>query len=126
MVSRADATAAADRSDASADLVVLNPPFHSGAAVHPGVSTALFEGAARVLRPGGELWSVWNSHLAYRPTLERIVGPTRQILRTPKFTVTASTRGTTPALSAQSGEIRADFRAGRQPAGRLPQDKEGH
>jgi 16S rRNA (guanine1207-N2)-methyltransferase len=76
--------------DDSADLVVLNPPFHSGAAVHPGVSTALFEGAARVLRPGGELWSVWNSHLAYRPTLERIVGPTRQILRTPKFTVTAS------------------------------------
>ena len=79
--------------DASADLVVLNPPFHSGAAVHPGVSTALFEGAARVLRPGGELWSVWNSHLAYRPTLERIVGPTRQIARTPKFTVTASKKG---------------------------------
>ncbi len=77
----------------SADLVVLNPPFHSGAAVHPGVSTALFEGAARVLRPGGELWSVWNSHLAYKPTLERIVGPTRQILRTPKFTVTASKKG---------------------------------
>jgi 16S rRNA (guanine1207-N2)-methyltransferase len=79
--------------DASADLVVLNPPFHSGAAVHPGVSTALFEGAARVLRPGGELWSVWNSHLAYKPTLERIVGPTRQIARTPKFTVTASKKG---------------------------------
>ncbi|MDI1335962.1 MAG: methyltransferase [Lacunisphaera sp.] len=77
----------------SVDLVVLNPPFHSGAAVHPGVSTALFEGAARVLRPGGELWSVWNSHLAYKPTLERIVGPTRQIARTPKFTVTASQKG---------------------------------
>ena len=78
--------------DASADLVALNPPFHSGAAVHPGVSTALFEAAARVLRPGGELWAVWNSHLAYRPALERLVGPTRQIVRTAKFTVTASTR----------------------------------
>ena len=85
--------ALAHEPESSADLVVLNPPFHSGAAVHPGVSTALFDGAARVLRPGGELWSVWNSHLAYRPTLERIVGPTRQILRTPKFTVTASTKG---------------------------------
>ncbi len=84
--------ALADEPAGSADLVVLNPPFHSGAAVHPGVSTALFEGAARVLRPGGELWAVWNSHLAYRPALERMVGPTRQILRTPKFTVTASTR----------------------------------
>jgi 16S rRNA (guanine1207-N2)-methyltransferase len=78
--------------DASVDLVVLNPPFHAGAAVHSGVSTRLFDAAARVLRPGGELWTVWNSHLAYRPALERIVGPTRQIARTPKFTVTASTR----------------------------------
>ena len=53
----------------------------------------MFEAAARVLRPGGELWTVWNSHLAYKPTLERIVGPTRQIARTPKFTVTASKKG---------------------------------
>lgn len=75
------------------DLVVVNPPFHTGAAVHPGVSTALFEGAARVLRPGGEVWAVWNSHLRYRPVLERLVGPTRQVHRTSKFTVTASTRG---------------------------------
>ena len=50
----------------------------------------LFEASARVLRPGGELWSVWNSHLAYRPVLERVVGPTRQVSRTSKFTVTAS------------------------------------
>jgi len=84
--------ALAHEPEASADLIVLNPPFHSGAAVLPGVSTALFEGAARALRPGGELWSVWNTHLAYRPTVERIVGPTRQVLRTPKFTVTSSTR----------------------------------
>lgn len=91
--------ALAHEPDGSADLVVLNPPFHSGAAVHPGVSTALFEGASRVLRPGGELWSVWNSHLAYRPTLERIVGPTRQIIRTPKFTVTASVKSPTGAPS---------------------------
>ncbi|HWH25345.1 MAG TPA: methyltransferase [Pseudolysinimonas sp.] len=76
--------------DASADLVALNPPFHSGAAVHSGAATALFEGAARVLRPGGELWTVFNSHLNYVPTLTRLVGPTRQVLRTPKFTVTAS------------------------------------
>jgi 16S rRNA (guanine1207-N2)-methyltransferase len=74
----------------SVDLVVLNPPFHTGAAVHSGVSTKLFEAASRILRPGGELWTVFNSHLDYRPTLERIVGGTRQIERTPKFTVTMS------------------------------------
>jgi 16S rRNA (guanine1207-N2)-methyltransferase len=33
---------------------------------------------------------VWNSHLGYRAALERVVGPTRQIARNPKFTVTAS------------------------------------
>ncbi|MEZ0447380.1 class I SAM-dependent methyltransferase [Cellulomonas sp. ICMP 17802] len=77
---------------ASADLVLLNPPFHVGAAVHDGVARTLFAEAARVLKPGGELWAVWNSHLRYRPTLERVVGPTRQASRDSKFTVTVSTR----------------------------------
>jgi 16S rRNA (guanine1207-N2)-methyltransferase len=74
------------------DLVLLNPPFHADAAVQPEIATGLFEAAARVLRPGGELWTVFNSHLHHRPVLERIVGPTRQIARSPKFIVTASTR----------------------------------
>ena len=78
--------------DGSADLVLLNPPFHVGAAVHTGLAERLFGAAARLLRPGGELWTVYNSHLGYRPSLERVVGPTRQVSRTPKFTVTASTR----------------------------------
>ncbi|WOF24741.1 methyltransferase [Microbacterium betulae] len=80
------------RPDASADLVLLNPPFHSGAAVVDRIAPRLFGEAARVLRPGGELWCVWNSHLAYRPALERLVGPTRQVGRNSRFTVTASTR----------------------------------
>ena len=78
--------------DASADLIVLNPPFHVGAAVHTGLALRLFAEAGRVLRPGGQLWAVWNSHLAYAPALERAVGPTRQAARTPKFTVTVSRR----------------------------------
>lgn len=78
--------------DASALFIALNPPFHQGAAVDPTIAPRMFTDAARVLRPGGELWCVWNSHLRYRAVLERAVGPTRQIARTPKFTVTASTR----------------------------------
>jgi 16S rRNA (guanine1207-N2)-methyltransferase len=77
---------------ASADLVVLNPPFHAGAAVTTEIAHRLFADAARVLRPGGELRVVWNSHLGYRPVLERLVGPTRQLARGRKFTVTASRR----------------------------------
>ncbi|MFD4291774.1 class I SAM-dependent methyltransferase [Rhodococcus sp. NPDC058505] len=74
----------------SADLIVCNPPFHIGAAVHTGAAQAMFRAAARVLRPGGELWTVFNSHLGYRPALASAVGPTEQIGRNPKFTVTRS------------------------------------
>ncbi|MDI3330947.1 MAG: methyltransferase [Micrococcus sp.] len=79
--------------EASEQLLVLNPPFHAGNAVDTRVALRLFEAAARVLRPGGELWCVWNSHLMYRPDLERAVGPTRQVTRDRTFTVTVSTRG---------------------------------
>ncbi|WP_374009309.1 class I SAM-dependent methyltransferase [Leifsonia sp. LS-T14] len=80
----------ASQPDGSADLVVLNPPFHIGSAVHTGIAHRLFADAGRVLAPGGELWTVWNSHLGYRAALERAVGPTRQIARNAKFTITAS------------------------------------
>ncbi|HEV7871830.1 MAG TPA: methyltransferase, partial [Modestobacter sp.] len=84
--------AAASLPDQSVDLVVCNPPFHQGATVSELLAERLFAGAARVLRPGGELWCVYNSHLPHREALRRIVGPTRQITRDPSFTVTASTR----------------------------------
>ena len=90
VVSRDDA--AAGVADAGVDLVVCNPPFHLGAAVHSAAAERLFAAAARVLRPGGELWCVYNSHLPHRDALRRIVGPTRQVTRDPTFTVTASTR----------------------------------
>ncbi len=98
-----DANALADRvtvvradglsgqADDSADLILLNPPFHIGASVHAGLAEKLFNDAARVLAPGGELWTVWNTHLGYRPMLTRIVGSTRQVGRNTKFTVTVST-----------------------------------
>ncbi|WP_026818773.1 class I SAM-dependent methyltransferase [Arthrobacter castelli] len=78
--------------DASVDLVVCNPPFHAGAAVHAGAALKLFGAAARVLRPGGELLVVYNSHLDYRSRLRSTVGPTQQLGRNRKFTVTRSIR----------------------------------
>ena len=80
--------------EASADLVLCNPPFHSGAAVHAAAGIKLLEGAARVLRPGGELWTVYNSHLNYRAQLKQLVGPTRVAGRTSRYTVTSSVRRT--------------------------------
>ncbi len=78
--------------DASVDVVLLNPPFHLGNSVHTGAATRLFEAAARILRPGGELFTVYNSSLGYRAELTRLVGPTEQLDRTPKFTVARSIR----------------------------------
>jgi 16S rRNA (guanine1207-N2)-methyltransferase len=77
--------------DNSANLILLNPPFHLGASVHAEAGLKLIRAAARVLAPGGELWTVYNSHLQYLPALERSVGPTRVAGRNAKFTVTVST-----------------------------------
>lgn len=76
----------------SADLILLNPPFHLGASVHAGAGIKLFEAAARVLAPGGELWTVFNRHLQYLPVLERLVGPTTVKGGNPKFMVAVSRR----------------------------------
>ncbi|AOW94290.1 SAM-dependent methyltransferase [Rhodococcus sp. WMMA185] len=74
----------------SQDLILCNPPFHVGAAVHTGAASKMFAEAGRVLRPGGEMWTVYNSHLGYRGMLRRLVGPTDVVGRIPKFTVTKS------------------------------------
>lgn len=89
-VARADALETVG--DGDADLVVVNPPFHSGGALTVALAERLFADAGRALAPGGRLVAVWNSHLRYRPALERLVGPTRQVARDPKFTITESTR----------------------------------
>jgi 16S rRNA (guanine1207-N2)-methyltransferase len=90
-VTRSDA---GDELDAgSAQLVLCNPPFHEGTTVTTDAAEAMFRNAATILQTGGELWCVWNAHLRYRPVLERSVGPTRQVVRTPKFVVTASRKG---------------------------------
>jgi 16S rRNA (guanine1207-N2)-methyltransferase len=78
--------------DASVDLILCNPPFHIGTSVHAGAALKLFDASGRALAPGGELWTVFNSHLAYDRVLSRAVGPTRVVGRSEKFTVTVSKR----------------------------------
>jgi 16S rRNA (guanine1207-N2)-methyltransferase len=79
--------------DASADLVVLNPPFHDRTSVRTDAAHRMFATAGRVLRPGGELWTVFNTPLRYRAALTRAVGPTEHVAQDPRFTVTRSVRG---------------------------------
>ena len=80
--------------DSSLDLVICNPPFHSDTAVAESIAVPLFRDAARALKPGGVMLTVFNSHLPHRRALGRIVGPTTQLGRNPKFTVTKSVKRT--------------------------------
>lgn len=73
-------------------LVVCNPPFHRGSAKDSSAAFAMVADAARVLRTGGELWVVFNSHLPYRESLRRSVGPTSVLGQNASFTVTRSVR----------------------------------
>lgn len=77
-----------DWPDADLDLIVTNPPFHVGTAKDSSVALAMFEQARRVLRPGGQLWCVYNSHLPWRARLRELTGPTELVAQNPKFTVT--------------------------------------
>jgi 16S rRNA (guanine1207-N2)-methyltransferase len=78
--------------DGSADLVLLNPPFHDRAALSTDAAHRMFAAAGKVLREGGELWTVFNTGLHYRGALQRAVGPTEHVAQNPKFTVTRSLR----------------------------------
>lgn len=60
----------------SIDLLVTNPPFHVRSAKDSRPTLQMISRAGRVLRPGGELWLVFNSHLPYLPELRRHVGHT--------------------------------------------------
>ena len=78
--------------DGSVDLVLCNPPFHRGNSRDSAVAFEMLADAARVLRPGGELWTVYNSHLPYLRTLRRLVGSTAVAGQNTGFTVTRSVR----------------------------------
>lgn len=75
---------------ASADLVVLNPPFHEGAAISTDTAHRLIRAAWRIVRPGGHVVVVFNSHLHYRGFMERVCGKVRQLARDRRFTVLAA------------------------------------
>ncbi|MCL2317210.1 MAG: class I SAM-dependent methyltransferase [Actinomycetia bacterium] len=78
--------------DASLDAIVTNPPFHLGVAKDSTATLAMFADAPRVLRPGGHLWAVYNSHLPWKARLSALVGPTRIVARNPRYTLVQATR----------------------------------
>ena len=78
--------------DESADLIVVNPPFHAGGARTTSVARRMFTEARRVLRPGGTLLVVGNRHLGHHVHLKRIFGSVETVASNPKFVVLGARR----------------------------------
>lgn len=84
--------AASTIDDESVDVVVLNPPFHQGFAVNPALVGNLLAAAYRVLKPGGLLYVVHNSHLRYRQQMSALFTDIQQLGRNTTFTVLVGTK----------------------------------
>jgi 16S rRNA (guanine1207-N2)-methyltransferase len=81
-----------DFEDACSDLVLCNPPFHQQQAVDDGAALNLFSQAARVLRPGAELWVIGNRHLGYHKKLKKWFKPVELMASNNKFVVLKATK----------------------------------
>lgn len=78
--------------DRSAGLVVTNPPFHVGAAKDSTATLQLIQQSHRVLRDGGELWCVYNTHLPYLEAARRPFGRARIVVQDRGFIVLCASR----------------------------------
>lgn len=77
--------------DASADHILCNPPFHRGSTKDSTPAQEMIMEAGRVLRPGGEMLTVFNAHLPYLAWLRDAVGATTILARDRHYLVTRST-----------------------------------
>lgn len=69
------------------DLVLCNPPFHQQHTIGDSVAWQMFSDAKRVLRPGGLVRIVGNSHLGYHHKLKRLFGKSRIVATNEKFMI---------------------------------------
>lgn len=81
-----------DVADRSADLVLVNPPFHAGGARTDAVAERMVDESHRVLRDGGELRLVANRHLAHHRTIERRFGAVTVVAADARFSVLSAIR----------------------------------
>ncbi len=75
------------------DVIVSNPPFHSGQNTDYSITEELFSSAAKKLAPRGALYIVGNRFLPYRAPMEKCIGPTQVLADTRSFWVLKATRG---------------------------------
>lgn len=74
------------------DWVAMNPPFHEGKATTIALGSAFIGAAAKMLRPGGKLWMVANSHLPYESRIERVFKSYKKIFEGQGFKIFCAER----------------------------------
>lgn len=67
------------------DVVIMNPPFHSGREARPQLGAAFIRAAAAMLKPSGQLWLVANRHLPYEATLTAVFRKHTELPGAPGF-----------------------------------------
>lgn len=69
------------------DVIVSNPPFHTGQKTDYSIAEELLASARDKLSPGGALYIVGNRFLPYRELMTQAIGPTEVLAETRQFWV---------------------------------------
>lgn len=75
------------------DLIISNPPFHTGKATDYELASRLISQAPQFLRKGGEIWIVANRFLPYADFLQQAFHNVTLVAETGKFRVYKAIRG---------------------------------
>ncbi|MCK8464603.1 class I SAM-dependent methyltransferase [Aliiroseovarius sp. S1339] len=80
------------RPPAPYDVVISNPPFHTGRAGDPNLGRAFIRSAAAMLSPSGRFVMVANRHLPYEDTLGELFREVEELGGTPGFKLLSGTK----------------------------------
>ncbi|MFQ6551110.1 class I SAM-dependent methyltransferase [Aestuariibius insulae] len=80
------------RPSGAVDVVVSNPPFHTGRKAEPDLGIAFITSAARILAPKGSLFLVANRHLPYEAALVEHFKDVEEIDGDPAYKILRGTR----------------------------------
>lgn len=79
-----------DRIVKNLDLVLCNPPFHQQNTIGDFIAWEMFKDSQEVLRKGGALVVIGNSHLGYQLKMKKLFGNGRIIATNQKFIICES------------------------------------
>ena len=75
------------------DLIVTNPPFHSGKDIEYQITQAFIEQSPQVLAPGGEFWLVANKFIRYQAMLQPFFRRVEQVAESNRYYVLRAITG---------------------------------